>query len=423
MIPFIFQTADERVRRNFRRDFTASLLGGIFERATTPFIALIAARDLGLPAVYISVIVAASSAASLLALPWVKLTHGLPKLRVVVWSTAASRAMLLPLAFGVGPPAYVALVCLSFVLGVVSVPAYSSICKAIYPERDRGSMLAYVRSAPLITGVPTALAAGWALTRLGPLGTRVVFPVAALIGIAALRVFSRIEMPPEDPGEGPRPGVLSSFKILGRDRAFRTFAIAVSTYGFGNLVVGPLYVLYQANVLKVTNQQQGVLTFLGSGAMLVSLAAWGRLVDWMGSRRCLGLSVFLVFVLPFAYFWARTTWGLIPAFIIQGVGFAGVQLTYMTSILEFASEQEVGQYQAIHTTLLGIRGLLAAGCAPLLLRALAPTGDPIRIGFLVCAAVIFIGFLLQFAPEIGARFANLRELGDSNLREDTADKR
>jgi len=117
--------------------------------------------------------------------------------------------------------------------------------------------------------------------------------------------------------------------------------------------------LYQVDVVKVTNTDLATLSNVASMASIVGAFVWGRLVDHYGAAKSVLWSIYCIVGVGVCYLFGASMPLLIIASALSGFGFAGVELAYMASILRYAERGKAAQYQALHSLLLGIRGVTA----------------------------------------------------------------
>ncbi len=104
------------------------------------------------------------------------------------------------------------------------------------------------------------------------------------------------------------------------------------------------------------------------------------------------LSILLITVVPLVYLVTRRVEVLFFASALSGFGFAGIELSYMQSILTYAGPGRAAQYQSLHSLLLGVRGVLAPLVGVPLMHAL---GYP-RV-FMLAFLVMAVGAMMQWA--------------------------
>ena len=126
---------------------------------------------------------------------------------------------------------------------------------------------------------------------------------------------------------------------------------------------------------------------------LASLFFWGWYMDRYGSLPTVLAAVAINCIAPLIYAFAPSLVWLYLAAAAMGVSGSGIDLGYLNTTLMFAEPGRAAQYQAVHSTLFGLRGTIA----PLLTFAiigLLHRNWPLF--FLICLAVMVVGTLFQF---------------------------
>jgi hypothetical protein len=398
-------------RYAFRVDLIASLLAGLYTGAVFPFIGVIARGDLQASKSMLALITAAPFLGNLLALFWARAIEGRSKTQFVKTCHLGARFMVMGSAFAVGAVPFAFVMSACQVIGTIATPAYAAVMKDVYPDDQRGKLLGYTRAAILAAQIGSTLLAG---VLLGLVGYRVVFPLAALIGVAAALVFSRInpnEVVEVESG-GPRGSLWHSVKqtgafvwdtlgILREDRAYRWFALSVFTYGFGNLLTVPIMPIIQVNELHLRTDQVAVLTIVTQVVAVGAYFYWGRYVDTHSPQRAVVINVLLNCLIPLVYISTAGVpagggfWALAPAYVAMGIVAAGIDMSYFNALLSFAGSDSVARYQALQSFLLGVRGTLAPFLGSFLADALEKRGQNLRWVFAVGLVFMLAGAVAQ----------------------------
>jgi MFS family permease len=393
-------------REAFRVDLTAMLLAGLYTGAVFPFVNLIARENLHASPQVLAAITAAPFLGNLFALFWARAMEGRRKVPFVKWSHITARTSVLLMAFASSAWAFAAVISAAQIIGTVATPAYAAVIKEVYPDEQRGRIMSLTRAALLSAQIAATFAAGWALSEHS---YRYVFPAAALVGIAAAIVFSRINPREGEGAETPEPVeraaaarlrdtlqyLLSTFRILREDHAFRWFALSVFTYGFGNLLMMPIIPLIQVDRLHMNSSDLSWMAIAGQVVAVVAYFHWGRYIDLRSPQRAVVVSILLNAVIPFVYMTATNYWMLLPAFLIAGITNAGIDLSYFAAILSFANEQTVSRYQALQSFLLGIRGSIAPFAGGALAGFLNRNHLDLRYAFAIALLFIIAGCWMQ----------------------------
>jgi hypothetical protein len=385
---FLKHRPASQVYEAYRWDTRASLLAGIYVGAISPFIGRIARGDLHCTPFQLSLIAAAPFIGNLFTPVWARQMEGKAKMPFAVWSWMIGRGILLFLAVVSRSWPFVLIVSLSSMILTINVPAYAAMMKDVYPDRLRGRLMGYTRVSLQVAGLATALVAGRALDRFG---YRVLFPIGAAAGIFGAWAFSRIPLPRrEDDGVPPSSRLRDTFSILRADRRYRWFMISIFLYGFGNLMVQPVYILFQVDRLRITNTQVANLANVQSVAAVITFFYAGRFLDRKGSLLTTFVSILAVCAINLSYLLAFRVEHLYLAAVAGGVANAGIELAYINAILLFADRGRIPQYQAVHSSLLGVRGAIAPFCGSALMYVLGMRGTfALSLGMIVMGAAIF----------------------------------
>jgi MFS family permease len=409
-------------RDAYRLDRLSSFLTGAYIGAIFPFVGVIAREQLHAGAFVLSIMAAAPFVGNLFALFWARSMEGKPKLPFMIWPQIVARSVFLLTVFATTPLRFALIVGAAQLIATISTPAYAAVIKEIYPDDQRGRIMSYTRAALFTTGVIVTFVSGPLLEYVS---YRWVFPIAALYGLAAAWVFSRVPMaengsqPDEGMGQPPNralstrprrePGarswelslretltfLLGTLSILRDDHRFRWFALSVFTYGFGNLVLTPIITIVQVDELKISTASIALLANLSQVVAAVAYFYWGRYVDRHNPVRAVILNIALNAFIPLCYYYAVNLWYLVPAFILSGITMAGIDLSYFNSVLGFAGERNATRYQALQSFLLGIRGSIAPFVGSALMRLFRANGWEIRAIFLIGLAFILVGWWMQ----------------------------
>jgi MFS family permease len=391
-------------RYAFRVDLAAMFLAGLYTGAVFPFVNVIARDDLGGSKDLLALITAAPFLGNLMAIFWARAMEGKKKLPFVKGSHVTARTMVLLSMFAAGAWPFALVISAAQIIGTIATPAYAAVIKEVYPDEQRGRLLGYTRAAIVVGQVLGTLVAGWLM---GYVGYQLVFPFAAVIGMMSAFIFARITVEPEpepDPHAAAPLGrklketgvfVWSTLGILKEDQAYRWFALSVFTYGFGNLMTIPIIPIIQVDQLHITKTQLGVMSNVMQVVAVLGYFYWGRYVDRRSPQRAVVVNVLINALVPAVYvatgaFHSVSAWALLPAFVLQGVVLAGIDLSYFNALLTFAGPENVSRYQALQSFLLGVRGTIAPFLGSALASALEAHHQDLRWVF-VAGGLLMVG--------------------------------
>ena len=393
-------------QRQWRAEAFIGLCSGILGLAS--FVAL---RSLGAPTWVVPLITVAGQVPWILAPAWEPLFAKIHPQRAFLWLGVLSKGPLLLVALvevtrtgaqghGSGDwRLFLTAVVLFYLVDGAYIPHRGALLRANFPTPVRGRMFGLLSTVALVASILANRGGGWLLDG-DPAWLRVLFPVAAVCGIAGHVFLSRIRWKrdgeaPASFGPGLRAGAAAlakawrqAFVVLGKDRDFRAFEVGFMLYGFGLLMSTPLLIAYAEEHLRLSTNEfswaQGTVQPL---AHLGSVWLIGRLSDRLGLVRTTALS-FLVLVAFFAAMpFVGSASGLIPLYAVLGVAMAGVNVGWNLGPLRFAPEGRSRTYTSVHVLLVGVR----SGTAPLLGYALGSLTS-YDVAFALSAALQAVAF-------------------------------
>jgi MFS family permease len=360
---------------SFKWDITAGAMVGIFVGIAFPFFTRIA-KDLHAPDSAILLMTIAPFVGNLFSPFWARQMDGHSKLSYCVFGWSGARALMLLTPFVITAWHFTGMIAIMQLIFTITMPAYISMMKDIYPDRSRGRMMGYVRAALQTTALLATLVSGYLLDH--GVSFRILFPIAAVIGIFSAFCFGRVRALKQESLQGKSekapdtPTVPITYRntlgILKTNVPYRWFAISVMVYGLGNLMAQPLYGLYQIERFHASNTQ---ISYLANIAAIFGVAGnffWGRYMDKHSPPHTVLMSIYIAASISAVYFLAPTLQWLYIAAALTGFGFAGIELSYMASILLYAEPGRAAQYQSLHALLVGIRGIIAPLIAIPLMR-------------------------------------------------------
>lgn len=396
-------------RRSYRLDAWSGILAGIYSGAISPFFLLIARERLNAGPFLIGLMTASLFLGNLLSLLWANAMEGRKKMPFVAGSWYLARGAFLLMIFATTPLRFAIIVSVAQFLATIASPAYAAIMKDVYPDEHRGRIMGYSRVLVALFMIVSALAVGWLLKYVSH---RWIFPFGAILGIISAYAFSRIQT--SDPSTEELANkrstlkfLKSSFSILLENRGFAWFASSVFVYGFGTLLLSPVYPIFQNDSLHITYWQLAVLTNIQSILWMVSYLYWGRYVDVKSPLKATVINVSAAILVPLGYCISFNWWMLIPAHIVAGITNAGIEMAYFNSVMQFSDEGRISHYQALFACILGIRGVLAPFVGAWLISSFVAQELDIRYIFLIGVAILLVGTMMQIA--------GLRRVGRSKM--------
>lgn len=393
-LPAYLRSAEPMVRRNALLDLWGAVAFGLFWGAALQFIPVVL-RNLGASTEMLALYTSQTYLGSILTSFSIVLMRRRRTKSFAVACWYAARAIFLFVGLVENVPWLLALTALFWFLEAFPSPAYTRIVQVIYPETIRGKILALTRLGMTVAIVAITPLAGWALDAWG---YRILFPLAALMGLFSIVLFNRIEV-----HEGPLPPrqtktFASLLAIIRQNRPFALHLLSFTVYGLGALLGFALYPVVQVDRLHLSYTQIGLLGLAQSAFWLLGFLYWGGAVDKRGGLWVMRVNLLIAFFVPFSYIWATNGWMLLPAFIAQGIISAGVDLGLINVSISLAEPDKVAEYAAVQATVIGLRGLITPFIGAWLFRLGVEDTTIFAVGSLLILLSWWITGLIRVRP-------------------------
>ncbi len=382
---FFAKRVPPKARDAYNKEAVSGVLTAVMTGMTGPFVAIIARKTLHANAFEIGILSMAPLAGNLFSLLWANVMEGRPRMPFAKWSWIVARSLFFLAICAKTSAWFVVMVAAASFVASIAAPAYSVLMKEVYPDRERASIMAYVRVCTVsvfvvVTAVAAPLLQGYSY--------RIAFPVAALFGVAGAIVFSRIPTNDTVGAAGVRIDrfVRDGIMILRHDRPFRWFCASIFLYGFANLLAQPIYVIYQVDI-GVNTTWAGMYSVAAAAAMTLAYFYWGTYIDRKGPQTAVLLQMLCTVAIPLIYCVSGRPWMLLWTAVVSGIVSAGVELSYFNGVLRFAPHERITHYHGVFLSLMGFRGLFAPFVGAALYRAGALSAHGV---FLLSAGLILV---------------------------------
>ena len=254
-----------------------------------------------------------------------------------------------------------ALLCIYLVIGLgalgngVATPAWFSMIGKVLPVNRRGIFFGVSEGLGTLMGIIGAFFVGRVLDEMGyPLNFATLFLVAAVfMGISWIGLALNRE--PESPIVKEHIPFSHYFRrlpaILRDNHNFRRFLLSYSISRLSTMGVG-FFIIFGNENFELTGADVGLLTaiLIASQAAMQLLLGW--LADKRGHKANLTVSGFALALAAMVALGATDLRGLIPAFILLGVGLASDHVSRLNIILEFAVPEDQPTFIGLTNTLL-----------------------------------------------------------------------
>ena len=354
-----------RVRRDFRLDFLSGLFFGVFNGSAVAYI-FVVARTIGVSQFGIGVLTSMSAVGCMLSLPISLMIKGGAGRTYLFAANYLSRGILLPLVFLHGPPTYIIAISVFYVAGGTTGPFYAEIMQEVYPLEFRGQLMSLVRIGSGSVMTASSLLTAWLLGS-GYITYQEVFGIGAVAAVASTYMFSLVT--PVRPAPRPRQSMRDAMAVLWRDRPFALYELWVFVMASGAVMAGTLYPLVIVDKLHTGYGPVGVLSVVSSAGYLLSWFGWGKVVDRTGPVLTMIVVSICGLTLPCSMLIAPGAYWLAPAMFLNGVASGGYEVGPIAAAIYFsrARPHDASLYMALHSIILGARGIVFPFVATLLL--------------------------------------------------------
>ena len=336
--------------------------------------AIVLRKTLHASEMQIGLVSAIGSASLLIGIFGSELVMGRDKRPFIFWVGLLSRGTLLLYLLCHSAWAFIVITSVFSVLHAFLIPAVFGWWHNNVSLEARSRLWGMTAMVTTLISMAAAYATGIALHH-DPQWYRWVFALSGVIAMAGVIMLvvapmrGQYKLNEEPPVNSWRQivvqPIVSFYTLLKRDRRFLHFEGAYFLYGCALMLTFPVIPIYIADIAKMDYDQAGLALGIMSqiGVVLLS-TAWGRMMDLRGPVITSAYDFAILAAFPVvlllgplhASIGVPLYLGVYAAHIIQGIGMAGVNVTWSLAPLYFAGNQDSSLYSGAHVTLTGIRG-------------------------------------------------------------------
>jgi MFS family permease len=339
----------------------------------------------------------------LLAAVW--LGHVKSLRRVVIWSAAIARFMVVLLA-GVGfLPASIAAWAMVGLYALLNFPAalagvsWQSLISAIIPAERRAAFFAERNRVVSIAGMGITIVAGGVLQFFPPADAapyQVALAACAIFG--ALEIYYLTRHP--DAVIVRPPKLAAAWRENFQVTDFRRYLWVATIFTFAWQSAWPLYTIYQIRFVHATALWLALFSVASAITSIVTYHWWGRQSLRLGIGPTLVVAAIGLGLSPFITVLVANLWWLVLTNLFTGIFLSGVTLLMFNQLLQVAPDQQRNSMLGLYNLALGIVGAVAPEFGVLVLHLL-------HMGMaMVVMSVLRIGTGLGFV--IGAESGSLK---------------
>ncbi|MBO8169448.1 MAG: MFS transporter [Thermoanaerobacteraceae bacterium] len=376
-------------RKNFSLNLISGILNGIFITFATSFFSIVGIR-LGASSFLVSIIIAAPFVSRLFTPFWATKINRSNILKFVSIPWVVGRGLLILVALTSDPKIFVFIVIVHYIIEAITIPAYTALVKDIYNDKVRGRLMSLVQIGGIIFSILGSLVIGLGLDQVGH---QIVFPFLALIGMSSGLVISKTVLrasAKQRESEINTSTIRTIISLIWKNPMYGWYSLGVMVFGMGHLLAAGTYPMYQVKILNLSNFQVGILTACFSLAGIIGTYFSGKIIDQINPIFSAVIMIGIWLLLPTLYLFGGNFPFIILASIFHGVAHEGLSLAYPNVAIYFADNTEPSIYMSIHSTLAGIRGLIAPIIGVIIFEHFSYNGVFTLSAFLILLGLIIL---------------------------------
>lgn len=317
--------------------------------------------------------------------------------RTILIIGIAAKSFLIILPLFENPVYYIVCIAVGAYLDSLLLPIWNIVFKHNYTQENRSRLYSYATSIQTLFILAVSTASGYFLDLNGQL-YKVLFPVAGVFGIAVYYSLAKmVSLSMDDYHGRTRTGkthysarllkdiavlpIRNSIRIFKENRPFLRFEAYFFLYGMAFMVLSPVLPIYLVDNLKMNygpiSMAKGLVFH---SALILFTPLMGRYHGVGNPTKFCGyvFSILALFPLMMISAGYLSSAGIIPdmnitvyiSFFVFGFAMSGVTIAWALSSIFYAPQNEVSNYQAVHITLTGVRGLFSPALGYAVMRLL-----------------------------------------------------
>ncbi len=335
---------------------------------------------------------------------------------LILGTTAKFFLIILPVINNTG--FYIACIAISAYLDSMLLPVWNIVFKHNYTERKRSRLYSYATTLQTIIVLIVTTIFGYYLDLNNSL-YKIMFPVAGICGIVVYYNLAKMISMSEDDYTGKSikykvniSGKLikdiislpyrSTIKIFKANPAFMRFEAYFFLYGMAFMILSPVIPVFLVDDLGLSYSPISFAKgMVFHSAFILFTPLMGRIHGTGSPNKFCGFAFSTLALFPLILISAK--YFVLPglqldkemivyiSYFVFGFAMSGVTMAWALSSIYYAPKSEVSNYQAVHVTLTGVRGLFSPALGYLVMIAL-----DIQYSFYLAAFLFLLGGFLMF---------------------------
>ena len=245
--------------------------------------------------------------------------------------------------------------------GNLAFPAWMSFTADIVPIEGRGRYFAsrnLVMSAAAM--LVTYLAGQW-ITQNGSLAAyQIALIISFMLGMVSTFSFNKIHDPRPDHHSADSFSFRSAVADLRASPVFLAFCAVAAIWNFSLNIAGPFFSVYMVQELKFTAAMIAMSSIIPGVTKILTQRKAGELADHFGPRKIQAVVMFLIPVLPIAWVFVKTYYGVLVIQAASGILWGTFELVSFNVLLGILPQNLQARYSAIYQIMIALAFSLGA---------------------------------------------------------------
>ena len=364
----------------------------------------------------LSLLVSSSFLFSIYGSELVNRSHSRAKTILIIGIAAKSFLIILPLFEN--PVYYIACIAIGAYLDALLLSIWNIVFKHNYTDKNRSRLYSYASAFQTLFVLIVTTLSGFLLDMNSSI-YKVLFPVAGVFGIMVYWSLARMITLSMDDYSGRAKKVKAHYnfrllkdiailplrntaRIFRENKPFLRFEAYFFLYGMAFMVLSPVIPVFLVDDLKLSYSPISFARgLIFHSALIIFTPLMGRFHGIGNPTKFCGYVFSFLALFPLILVSAKhfISLGLITdtnlvvyiSFFVFGFAMSGVTIAWALSSIYYAPKNEVSNYQAVHITLTGVRGVFS----PALGYAVMKIFD-IEYSFYLSAALFMLGGIMMW---------------------------
>lgn len=306
--------------------------------------------------------------------------------RTILIIGIAAKSFLIILPFFQSPVYYIACIALGAYLDSLLLSIWNIVFKHNYTEKNRSRLYSYASSLQTIFVLIVSTISGYFLDLNSSL-YKILFPAAGIFGILVyINLAKMINLSMDDYSGKNRTGKVyinfrlikdisvlplrNTLRIFRENKPFLRFEAYFFLYGMAFMVLSPVIPVFLVDNLNLSYSPISLAKgMIFHSALILFTPFMGKYHGTGNPTKFCGyvfssLALFPLILVSSKFFLMH---GIVSnadiivyiSFFIFGISMSGVTIAWSLSSIYYAPKNEVSNYQAVHITLTGVRGLFS----------------------------------------------------------------